>query len=62
MSLELDAARQRIAELEAALKGITERYCDLIRSGDCGNWDPESEHTVKAARKALQDALQGEQP
>lgn len=58
---ELDAARQRIAELKTALKGMTERYCDLIRSEDCGNWDPESEHTVKAARKALQDALRGEQ-
>jgi hypothetical protein len=46
-------AADHIDLLERALSGLIERYVDLINSGDCGNWDPESEDPVKAARAAL---------
>ena len=47
-------------ELVAALREITERYVDLVNSGDCGFWEPEDEKPVKAARVALAKA--GRQP
>lgn len=43
-------------ELVAALREITERYVDLVNSGDCGFWEPEDEKPVKAARAALAKA------
>ncbi len=43
----------RVHDLEPALKNLLKRYVDLASSGDCGNWDPEEEEEVKAARKVL---------
>jgi hypothetical protein len=40
-------------ELIAALRGILKRYVDFVLSGDGGNWDPEEEAEVIAARAAL---------
>ena len=39
-----------------ALVGMTEHYCDLINSGDAGNWNPENEIPVIASREALKAA------
>ncbi len=44
------------AELSAALAGMVERYTSLANSGDCGNWNPEEEPEVIAARAALAKA------
>jgi hypothetical protein len=59
---DLAAANKRVIGLEAqvmalraALKGITDRYVGLVNCGDCGNWDPESEPQVVAARAAMKD-------
>ena len=40
-------------ELLAALQVLLERYTGLVNCGDCGNWDPEKESSVIAARHAL---------
>lgn len=47
-----DLKRQR-DELLEALENVLRRYTDLINSGDAGNWDPEEEDEVKAARAAI---------
>ena len=60
-SLEEDAANAELIvkaanchdELVAALKACADRYCRLVASGDCGNWDPEEERHVIAARAIL---------
>lgn len=36
-----------------ALRGILNRYVGLVNSGDAGNWNPETEPEVIAARAAL---------
>lgn len=41
-------------QLHEALKHLLEHYVELARSGDCGNWDPETEEPVKKARAALE--------
>jgi hypothetical protein len=46
-------ADAEVARLRAALTSITNRYCDLAESGDCGFWDPEDEDEVKQARAAI---------
>lgn len=35
------------------LQVMTDHYCNLVNSGDAGNWDPESETPVINARKVL---------
>jgi len=52
----LSAQAATIAQLRQALTELVERYTELINSGDCGFWDPEKEHQVKAAREALRNA------
>ena len=47
-------------EVIESLEGMTERYCDLINSGDAGNWNPEEEDVVIKARKILQKYKQKE--
>ncbi len=44
-----------IARLTSSLRGLLELYTDLVNCGDCGNWDPEREDQVIAARAALAD-------
>lgn len=46
-------------ELLEALTEMTERYAELVNCGDCGNWDPEEETEVIAARAALAKARGG---
>jgi hypothetical protein len=41
--------------LREALTGITNYYCDLINSGDFGNWNPEEDEPVISARLALSE-------
>ena len=48
-----DLYRENITRLAAALVGITERYTSLVNSGDAGNWDPEADDVVIAARTAI---------
>jgi hypothetical protein len=43
-------------ELMKALQGMVDLYTTLINSGDAGNWDPESDKPVIAARAALANA------
>lgn len=50
---QLEVAEARIAELESALKGMTNHYCELILSGNAGIWNPEDEPPVEIARAAL---------
>jgi hypothetical protein len=45
-------------DLLAALNELLERYCQLANSGDCGNWDPEEEAEVRAARAAIAKATE----
>jgi hypothetical protein len=40
-------------ELLYALTVMVEKYCDLVNSGDAGNWNPETDEAVKIARKAI---------
>jgi hypothetical protein len=56
--LAFDNARLIAAapDLLAALRTFTERYVVMINSGDCGNWDPETETEVIAARAAIAKA------
>ena len=37
----------------AALRALLDRYTDLVSCGDCGNWNPDQEDQVIAARAAL---------
>lgn len=48
-------------DLYEALQTMLKRYVDLAGSGDCGNWNPEEEAQVIAARAALAKA-RGETP
>lgn len=41
------------ADLLAALRQFVERYTAMVHSGDCGNWDPETDAEVIAARAAI---------
>lgn len=43
-------------ELLEALRGMTEHYVRLAGCGDCGNWNPEEEPEVIAARAAIAKA------
>ena len=44
------------AAMREALEEITNYYCRLVNSGDCGFWNPEDDEEVKAARAALRAA------
>ncbi len=39
--------------LRQALQALLKRYVELVNSGDAGNWDPEAEPEVIAARQVL---------
>jgi hypothetical protein len=43
-------------ELLEALKAFTKMYVNMIKSGDCGNWNPEEDAEVIQARKAIAKA------
>lgn len=40
--------------LVEALEGVTELWCDLVNSGDAGNWNPETDEPIIASRKVLE--------
>jgi hypothetical protein len=48
-----NAAWSREQHLAQALTNLLNHYTQLINSGDAGNWDPEAEPVVIAARQAL---------
>jgi hypothetical protein len=50
---ENDRLKAEIERLRAALIQIVEEKCDYMRINNLG--DPETQHTVKAARAALND-------
>jgi hypothetical protein len=52
----LERAVAERAELLTALQGTLDRWIDLVNSGDAGNWDPETEPHVIAARAAISKA------
>jgi hypothetical protein len=51
--LVVQGYQRRCRSLEAALKGMLDRYVGLANSGDAGYWDCEQEDEVIAAREAL---------
>lgn len=42
-----------IKKLVDALKGTVDGYCNLIDSGDCGNWDPRQDEFIIHANRAI---------
>ena len=50
---ELNAANDRIKQLEEALEGSIKWIVDLANSGDAGFWNPEEQSVIIAARAAL---------
>lgn len=46
-------------DLYEALEAFVARYAAMVNSGDCGNWNPEEEDFVIAARSALAKASGG---
>ena len=57
------AERERVADqlrdLADCLSDMTEHYVELAGCGDCGNWDPEEEIEVQAARKMIASIRNG---
>ncbi len=44
-------------ELLASLRVMLHRYLELVNSGDAGNWNPEGDDCVIAARAAILKAI-----
>ena len=53
--LEDESARQQteIDKLNKALINLLEGHIELVNSGDCGSWNPETDDEVVQARQAL---------
>ena len=49
----MEEMAQTIRDVTDCLSDMTEHYAELVRCGDCGNWDPEEESEVIAARKMI---------
>lgn len=45
--------QRRVEQMERAATDFLDNYVAMINSGDCGNWDPETEPKVIALRAAL---------
>ena len=43
-------------DLLEALSKLTEMYCQMVHSGDCGNWNPEDDIEIQEARAAIAKA------
>ena len=52
-ALAISGCDKRHAVALSALRELLERYTGLVNCGDCGNWNPEDEQPVIAARAAL---------
>lgn len=50
---KVSSQRAEIERLRAALEDLLGRYVALVNSGDAGQWDPEIDNEVIAARAAL---------
>jgi hypothetical protein len=50
---QIVASLNMLPDLVAALAGMLDRYTALVNCGDCGNWNPETEDEVIAARSVL---------
>lgn len=48
--IKIENQKQQLLE---ALEEITEMYCRMINSGDCGNWNPETDKEVIKSRAAI---------
>lgn len=46
-----------VEQQHRALQGVLLLYTSLVNSGDCGNWNPEDEPDVIAARAASAAAM-----
>lgn len=46
---------EEVKKLRRILRNLLEHYVGLVKSGDAGKWDPESEPSVRAARAVLYD-------
>lgn len=51
----LAAEREVSDKLEKALEWLLDNHTGLVNSGDCGNWDVETEVEVGNARAALSE-------
>ena len=51
---EISMWKGEVERLREALEGMLDRYVSLVNCGDCGNWNPEEEPEVIAAREALE--------
>lgn len=51
---KLDEMRKQRDELLKELGRMVYAYVDLVTSGDCGNWDPETDDCIISARKVLE--------
>ena len=43
-------------DLLEALSKLTEMYCQMVHSGDCGNWNPDDDIEIQEARAAIAKA------
>lgn len=50
-----NSTESKLHKRTEALEGMLEKYVALVNCGDCGNWNPEEEPVVIAAREALSD-------
>lgn len=53
MMRENELLKQQRHMLLGELVNMVDRYTALVNSGDCGNWNPETEDDVIAARRAI---------
>jgi hypothetical protein len=51
-----------MSTLRQAAENFLRSYLELVNSGDCGNWDPETEAEVIALRQALAEPEQEQEP
>lgn len=61
----LETILSEVVNLVDCLSDMTEHYVQLAGCGDCGNWDPEKESEVIAARRMIaewRDALKEDAP
>jgi hypothetical protein len=54
--VEVMHGKDAMQEMLVALQTFLDRYVEMAASGDCGNWDPETEPHVIAARAAIAKA------
>ncbi len=50
---DIEVLQKQRDQLLAELKRFIEMYVQMGNSGDCGNWDPETEPEVIQARAAI---------